>query len=482
MGWFLKALWISVSSVLLLAGIALVNGLLTKPEILPDLPPTTWTVDVERAASNLSRAIQFETVSGQPDEAFTGFRQWLATAYPQVHANLSLELLGDHTLLFTWVGEDEQAPVLLTGHYDVVPVKEQALKSWTHPPFSGEVADGFIWGRGALDNKGAVIAILEAVESLLLAGFQPQRTIYLSFGHDEETGGKAGAGNVVAHLQRNGVLPAWSLDEGSYLMQGVFPGLDQPVASINVAEKGYVTLSITATGTPGHSSTPPRKTAVGHLAEAIVSIQDNPMPGGLNGVPADMFETLAPYLPLKQRLMMANLWLFRPLLEAQLSRSPATDALLRTTTAPTMLSGSIKENVLPAEATALINFRIHPADTADSVISHIKALVNADHIEIGIVNDRVTPPSPIASHEAAGYSAITQALRRTYGDIVVVPGMTGAATDSKHYSKLVEDAYRINPFLLSPGEAGGIHGNNERLSLMNLENGILSYIHLIESL
>lgn len=441
-------------------------------------------IDGDRAVRNLAKAISFRTDSTQPeDPSFGAFRDWLEVAYPLVHDAMELRILGGGTLLFEWPGSRSDTPaVLLAGHYDVVPADPSTLLQWSHEPFAGAVAEGFVWGRGALDNKGAVIALLEAAELLVRSGFRPERTIYLSFGHDEEVGGTAGARSVVSFLQAQGVRIAWSLDEGSFLFERAFPGIEIPVASINVAEKGYVTLAITAKGAGGHSSVPPRETAVDALARALVRIQDNPMPGGLDGVAENMFAGLAPHLGFTERFLFANRWALGPALELMLSSRASTDALLRTTAAATMLSGSIKENVLPAEAVAVINFRIHPRDTPEQVVDHIRGLVSSDVIEVAILNDRITPPSGVSSHRSEGYDLIARSLRETFGDVIVVPGLTMAGTDSKHYAEVSTNAYRINPFLLGPGDAGRIHGLNERISIQTFEMGILAYVHLIERL
>jgi carboxypeptidase PM20D1 len=475
---------ILVMATMLVVAVVSFNFWQLKPEKIPRLEPVAYAIDSTRAVSNLAKAISFQTVSTDlTDPVFLAFREWVKATYPLVHNTMDQQTLGGGTLLFTWAGSrSEQMPVVLAGHYDVVPVNPGTLEGWTHPPFAGTVSDGYVWGRGALDNKGAVIAMMEAAEALIGKGFQPERTIYFSFGHDEEVGGSEGAAAVVEWFQEEGIEVAWSLDEGSFVLDGIFPGLEHPVASINVAEKGFMTLLITAKGAGGHSSMPPRETAVGSLARAIVAIQEQPLPGGLNGVAENMFRELAPHLGFSQRLMFSNLWLFGPFLESELSRNPSTDALLRTTTAPTMLSGSIKENVLPTTAIATINFRIHPRDTADGVLKHIRALVENDKIEVSVLNDRKTQPSPVSSQQSEGYSIIAKGLRQTFGELVVIPGLTLAGTDSKHYSKVAVDSYRINPFVLERSEVRGIHGIDERISVANLEKGVAAFMRIIEQL
>lgn len=444
----------------------------------------THIIDGTDAAQRLADAISFPTVSGDSAHpAFEAFRSWLEDSYPLVHSVMETQTLGGGTLLFRWGGTgSSKRPVLLAGHYDVVPADSATIEQWTHAPFSGALADGYVWGRGALDNKAALISMMEAAEALLESGFRPVQTVYFSFGHDEEVGGSNGAAVVVDHLRAEGVRIAWTLDEGSYLIDGVFPGMSGPLASINVAEKGYMTLLITASGAGGHSSVPPHETAVGSLAHAIVAIQDNPMPGELGGLAAKTFEEIAPHLGYRERLLFANRWLFKPVLEYLLSRQASTDALLRTTAAPTMLSGSIKENVLPSQASATINFRIHPRDSAEDVLAHVQGILPAEEIEVTVLNGRITPPSKVSSHRSTGYQLIASSLRQTFGNIVIVPGLTMAGTDSKHYSKIADDSYRINPFVLSREDAARVHGIDERVSVRNLAMGVAMYRQLLQAL
>ena len=350
---------------LLLIGLVAVLGYNTwryAPPSIPEFTATLPEVDADALAQSLSEAVKFETISylpPRPSPAFAAFVDWTAQEFPVAHAAMSREIINELTPLYRWEGTNpDLAPVLLAAHYDVVPIAPGSDDKWDHPPFSGAIADGFIYGRGTLDDKGAIVAIMGAVEMLLADGFQPQRDVYFSFGHDEEIGGARGAYGVVKHLREQGVQLEWSLDEGSMVLRDIIPGLNKDVASINVAEKGYVTLDVTARAEGGHSSIPPSETAVGALAKAVAKLQDAPLPGGLTGASKDFFDTLGPHFSLVQRVLFANQWLFRPVLESALSGSAATNAMLRTTTAPTMLTGSNKENVLPQVASATVNFRL----------------------------------------------------------------------------------------------------------------------------
>lgn len=472
--------------VVALAAVVLYRAWSFKPLPQPTVQAADYAVDGAALAQRLSQAVQFATISVQPPAVaeaapFEGFIAWLETAYPDVHAQMKRERLGGNSLLFTWAGKDATAqPVLLTGHYDVVPVIPGTEKDWKHPPFGGVIADGYVWGRGTLDDKGAIITMLDAATFLLKQGFQPKQTVYFSFGHDEEVSGEHGASAVTAHLKSQNVRLAWSLDEGSFVLDGIVPGIATPTASINVAEKGYLTLELTAKGAGGHSSMPPRETAVGVLANALVKLQQAPVPGGLDGIAADSFNTLARNMSFGMRLLFANQWLFGPLIESQMGKSPATNAMLRTTTAPTMLSGSVKENVLPIEAVGVVNFRLHPRDTVESVVAYVKQTINDERVSIA-VRGTASNASPVAGTDTPAFRAMAEAVRRSYGEVVVAPGLTIAATDSKHYGQISDNAYRFNPMLITPQDLTGFHGTNERLSVENLVRATRFYIDLLKS-
>lgn len=475
----------ALAAILALVLVLAYRVLAFRPPAEARMEPVTDAVDGAAVAARLARAVQFATVSQQPPAqtdpaAFDAFAAWLETEYPEVHRTLRREVIGGHTLLYTWVGRDSHAaPAMLTAHYDVVPVISGTENAWRHPPFSGDIADGYIWGRGTLDDKSAVITILEAVTALLKQGYQPAHTLYLSFGHDEEIGGDEGAAAVAALLKTRGVQLAWSLDEGSFVLDGIIPGIPRPVASINVAEKGYLTVELRAHGVGGHSALPPPETAVGEISRAVVALEQAPLPGGLDGVSGDVFDALARYMSFGPRLFFANRWLFGPLVEHKLAASPVSNALLRTTTAPTMISGGVKENVLPIETKATVNFRLHPRDTPESVLAFVKKTIRDEKVEVKMLRgDRA---SAVASADAQGYRAMSAAVRRVFGDVVVAPGITIAGTDSKHYGTVSDNAYRFNPMVINARDLTGFHGTNERISVENLVRATRFYMELIRT-
>lgn len=473
-------------AVSVLVGVLVVRALLHQPVGSQAVAHQTVEVDETMIARRLSEAIRFRTVSHQHHEdfeaeQFEGFIAWVRAAYPEVHAALELTRLGGHTLLYRWPGSDTSLePILLTAHYDVVPVIPDSEDAWRYPPFSGEIADGFVWGRGALDNKSAVIAQLEAATHLLNLSFRPKRTVYFSFGHDEEVGGSQGAAAVAAHLANQKVRLAWSLDEGSFLLDGILPGVEPLMAIINVAEKGSLTLEIVAKSAGGHSSMPPQTTAVGMLAKAVTALEDNPVPGGLSGLSEKLFDTASRYMPFGYRLLFANRWLFGGVVEDQLTSETFGNAMLRTTTAPTMLSGSVKTNVLPIEAVATVNFRVHPRDTVKSVVEHVKSVVENGNVEVRLPPGSGRPASSVSSWDTPGFGVIERAVREIYRDVVVIPGLMIAGSDSRHYGKVANDAYRFNPMMVSQEDLIGFHGTSEKISVGNLAQGVRTYVRILE--
>jgi carboxypeptidase PM20D1 len=482
-----KAVVVVLAVILLTAGIVVVRTLLHQPDPLEAVTRLTIDVDEQAIARHLSEAIRFQTVSHQRTadievEPFEGFIGWMEHTYPEVHASMDLVRLGGYTLLYRWAGADPGLqPILITGHYDVVPVIPGTEGRWTHPPFAGRIVDGVIWGRGALDDKSAVIAQIEAASLLLKDGYRPQRTVYFSFGHDEELGGSDGAAAVADYLGDQGVQLAWSLDEGSFVLDGMMPGVESLMAAINVAEKGSVTLDIVARAAGGHSSMPPPQTAVGLLAEAITRLETNPVPGGLSGLSAQMFDTISRHMPFGSRALFANRWLFGGVIEEQLSAAPFSNAMLRTTTAPTMLSASVKVNVLPIEAIATVNFRLHPRDTVAGLVDYVKAVVEDDNVEVRLTPGAGRSASEVSDWNAAGFGVIRRSIREVYGDVIITPGLMIAGSDSRHYGKVADNAYRFNPMIVGPDDLAGFHGTNEKIGVKNLAQATRTYAQIIRT-
>jgi carboxypeptidase PM20D1 len=411
-------------------------------------------------------------------ETFLELRRLFEKNYPLVHARLKREIISDYSMLFTWAGEDDSLqPMILVGHMDAVRVDPVTESEWTQPPFSGAVTDGFIWGRGALDDKGPVVAILEATEKLLQEGFQPRRTIYLAFGHNEETTGW-GAKATVDLLESRNIEPAYVLDEGGRMSSGVM-GIDFPVARVGISEKGYVSVVLTVESQGGHSSRPPAETTIGVLSEAIRSLEGNQMPGGIHPVLRRELETVAPWLPYSQRLMIANLWLFGPYLEARFASTPGGNAKIRTTTAPTVFHAGMQENVLPTRAEAIVNFRILPGDSVASVVEHVETTIDNPRITVRAIEETKSEPSPVSNPDSSSFARIAETIRQIYPEVpVVTPYLVGGATDARYYSRLSPNVYRFKPFLDEPPTT---HGIDERISVEGHARGVKFYLQLIRN-
>lgn len=442
----------------------------------------TVHVDLE-AVERLAGALRIRTVSGPggeppPDRSLVRLRRYLARQFPRVHRDLDRQVLAGGSLLFTWdAGEAGAAPLVLLAHQDVVPIEPET--TWAHPPFQGIVADDYVWGRGAMDDKGSLVAILEAVEGMIRDGVSPRRPVILAFGHDEEVGG-AGARAMAAALERQGVEPFLVLDEGLAVTQGLMPGIEAPVALIGVAEKGYLSLELRAHGEGGHSSAPPRQTAVDVLVRALERLREAPLPAGIDGPVEELFLTLAPEMDFDKRLVLANLWLFEPLVIRDLATQAATDALIRTTVAPTMLAGSVKDNVLPARASAVVNLRLHPRDTAEEVIAHVERAIADPRIEVVRYGDFGSEASPVSPTEGAAYALIRDTFQRLEPGAPVAPSLVLGGTDARHYTGLTPHVYRFVPYTVGPRDLERVHGTDERLAIDDYHRMIRFYRSLME--
>lgn len=453
---------------------------------LPEPP----SVSAETAAQHLSEAIQFKTVTvaaGDPRPGQEGewlaLHDWLAETYPTTHSQLERELVpGTLTLLYTWAGSDTSLkPILLMAHQDVVPVNIGTESDWQGAPFAGEIKDGYVYGRGAIDDKGSLVGIMEAVEALAASGFQPKRTIYLMFGHDEEVSG-SGASAGVALLKLRGATLEMALDEG-FMIIDPSPLTGKPMGFIGVAEKGYLTLKITASAAGGHSSTPPRDSAAVRLSRALVALDENQMPADFSKPPiSELFQATAADMGFMQRMAFANRWLFQGMIEDQMAGVPAGNAMIRTTTAPTMLTGSAKENVLAQRAIAIVNFRIHPNDTEDDIIAHVERVtagIDGLTIERGTSGIRGEGASPVSPTDNLAYRVLASAAADAGDGAPVAPGLVLGATDGRYATAITDSVYRFAPAVLTPDDLSGFHGTNERLSVENMGRLSRGYAQII---
>lgn len=467
---------------LLFAALALPVG--PSPEAQPIAEAAV--ADASAAIGRLAAALRLETISHGADgpvsgDAFRELHGLLERSFPKAHAHLSREVMNDFSLLYAWRGSDPTLrPILLMAHMDVVPIEGGTEKDWTHPPFAGVVDEkGILWGRGALDDKLSVLGWLEAVERLLTLRFTPRRTIYLSFGHDEEIDGERGAKAIAATLARRGVRLDFILDEGSIVAEDMMPGLDRPLALIGVAEKGYLSLKLSARGPGGHSSMPSQQMAISKLARAIVRLEDRPMTADIRPPLTDLVYAISTNYGLAARTALRTRPLDGRLLSRALERTPETNAMIRTTAAPTVISGGEKDNVIPQEASAIFNFRILPGDSIADVLDHVKTAVDDPDILMSPVGAGSEPIS-VADGNSAGYRAIAETIAEIFPAALVAPSLVLAATDSRHFIDIADNVYRFLPVKLAPDQLGGMHGTNERIATEAYADLIRFYVALIQ--
>lgn len=452
-------------------------------------PVERIALDAPQLAARLAAALQLPTVSyadaGRADAAVLAqFHDLLRRQFPRVHAQLQVERIGAFSLLYCWEGRDAgRKPALLAAHMDVVPVEPGTESRWTHAPFSGAIADGHVWGRGALDDKSNLIAQLEAVEWLLAQGFQPQRTVYFAYGHDEEVGGIDGAARIAATLRERGVRLAYTLDEGSAITRGIVAGVDEPVAAIMAGERGYVTFRLTAHGTGGHASTPGHDNAILHLSRALLRLDERPMPARLLPPVAGMLDRLAPHMPVPERLLIANRDLFEPLLLKALSTAPITNALVRSTQAITVVDAGVKDNVLPSEARALVNVRLLPGDRIAEAQAHLRDAIDDPAIDISLARDTgfANEAPPLSDSRAPEFELIEKTVNETFPDALVSSGIILATTDNRHYADLREQAYYFSPYPYTPDDQPRVHGTDERIGVEAYADMVRFYVRLLQN-
>lgn len=466
-----------------LASVLVVNTLRIGPSKQELAPGSRLNIDVPAAAQRLGEAIRFRTVSKPPGvpadpQTFRDLHQFLIRSFPLVHKHLTREVVSEYSLLYRWEGSDlSRRPILLSAHMDVVP--EQGR--WTRPPFSGAVEGGFIWGRGTLDDKVAVLAILEAAEHLLSKGFRPHRTIYFAFGHDEEIDGRNGAARIAARLKERNVRLTAIYDEGWFVSHGLVPGIKRPVAFIGTAEKGYLSLELVARTSGGHSSVPSERSAIRVLLDAEERLEAHPFEAALKPPITEALDHLAPEFSFLPRMILANRWLFGQMLLSRLEKVPETNALVRTTTAVTIMNAGTKDNILPATARLVVNFRIVPGQTVAGVTDRVRRIVANPRISIrqyGAASD----PSPIADTGSEAYQQLVRSVRQEFPKAAIAPALVVSASDSRHYTQLADQIFRFRPMRLSRSDLGRIHGIDERIAIANYGEHIRFWVRLMRNM
>ncbi len=475
-----------IAAAIVLATVLVANTWRKPTRQIAVAPVAPVAVDETAAAQRLGAAVKLQTIASATDadqsaEAFRALHALIAQSFPAFHAAAKREVVASYSLLYTWEGSDPKAPPFaLLAHQDVVPIAPGTEGDWQVPPFSGEVKDGFIWGRGSWDDKGNLFSMLEAAEQLAKDGFKPKRTIYFAFGHDEEVSGKRGAAAMSKLLQSRGVKLGFVFDEGLLITEGILKGVGKPVALIGVAEKGYVTLALSTTAAPGHSSLPPPDTAIGKLSAALARLENRPFPASVSGVMRETLQTVAPEMDFSSRLVLSNLWLLEPLVRAQLLKTAQTAATIRTTTALTIFNAGNKENVLPGRAEAIVNFRLLPGETEDSVIARVKSIIGDDRVKVTPLPGNTNPP-PITSTATPDYQMVNRTIREVFPDVLVAPGLMVAATDSRNYLDVTSNIFRFSPVRATAEDLKRFHGTNERLSVANYADMIRFYRRLMQN-
>lgn len=438
------------------------------------------------AVGRLRELLRIPTVS-RPDAdeldapAFASFRSTVESLYPTVHEVLERELVLEHTLLYRWPGASDGPATVLMAHYDVVAAPEEG---WTHPPFAadlvGEGSDQELWGRGTIDDKGSVAAILEGAETLAAKGFVPEHDVYLLFGHDEETNG-TGAREAARLLHARGVRIGLVLDEGGAVVDGVFPTVDRPIAVVGVSEKTTTMIELSVEQQGGHASTPPRETATSRLARAVVRLNAHPFPATLNPPIERMMRTIAPHAHGLVRVVLSRPRLFRPLLLPLLTRlSVETSALLRTTAVTTMLSAGHAQNALAESASAVVNARIAIDSDAASTIRRLKRVIADDGVRVRVL--QAARPSAVSAMDGPQWDLVASTITALYPDAVVVPYVQTGATDSRQFSHLSPTVYRFSPFHMTGQERAALHAKDERIHVDAYRTGIAFFERLIARL
>lgn len=480
-----KILFVLLGALLMLLTILLVNTFqLGNSQIEAEQnQPVDRNADV--MLNRFTRALQYQTISGDREdqrnvEEFYEFLDFIEAEFPLVHQRLSHTRFNDLTPVYFWEGSNPDLdPILLMGHYDVVPVDSASLDEWQHEPFSGAVEDNFIWGRGTLDNKFNVMMLLETAEHLLENDYQPERSIYMAFGHDEEVGGDDGARAVSRYFQNMDIRFHFVLDEGGLVIDGLLP-IERPMAIIGVAEKGYLSLELVAQSSGGHSSTPPKDKAIIKLSEALIKLEENPFPARIDGATEQMFDAIGNNLPFGLQMMYANRWLTEGMLKNRLSGDRSTSALIRTTIAPTILRAGVKDNVLPTEARAVVNFRILPGDTFESVTDHVRNVIGDESITIREYETISTRPSTVSRVDGSVYQALQESIMSHFQDVYIAPYLVVGATDSRHFIPVADNVYRFSPIEMSNEDLDIIHGINERIGVDSYLNSIRFYVNFIQ--
>ncbi len=434
---------------------------------------------IEKTARLISQAIKINTVSYSETEKndfenYKKFLTFLDESFPKIFEKCEKVIINEYSPVYIWRSENKEnlKPALFLAHYDVVPAGDES--NWKYPPFSGEIVEDVVWGRGALDCKHQLISIMAALERLIEEDYEPKRDIYLAFGFDEEVGGKKGAKKIAEYFRNNDIYFEYVLDEGGVVADGVLPGATKPLAMIGLAEKGSSHVEISIEGEAGHSSMPPKQNAINRMAGLIKAVEDSPMPKRLTSTAKEMFVGIAPYV--KQGKMLKNIGPLFPVLGSKLEKDDKLNAFIRTTISFTMISGGEAPNSLPSEVRCVANFRILHGDTFDSTLKHIMHVSDVKDAKYRTILRE--EPSKISKTDTDFYKKLSKMIKVYFGDVGVVPYLMVGGTDSRHYEIVSDSIYRFTPVLIDEEEFSLVHSPNERVSFENI-NHMLKFYRLL---
>ncbi len=454
-----------------LLGIAVLRTLMIKA---PAITPCDTVISEEEcaiAARKLGAMVRVPSVSKREDEDLSEFYKLHAVMeeqFPLLHKHLEKEVLNG-TLLYRWKGSDStKKPILFMGHQDVVPATNDG---WQVDAYSGAVIDGDLYGRGAMDCKSTMYVELQAVEELLAEGFTPPCDVYLEYSINEETGGD-GAAAAMRRLKEKGIDLALVIDEGGAVIEQPVAGMGRPYAVIGITEKGYMDLKITARGKGGHSSTPPRNTPAARLFAFANEIEKKrPFEKKLLPEVVEMFSKMAPSFSFPMRLILGNIWLFKPLLMALMPVvSPFGEAVMATTCCFTMMRGSDAANVIPKEPYLVANLRTSVHQGCEASLAVLKKYAAKYDLEIEVIMQR--DASPVSNIHSKEYAYVCQCIAKQFPDVGIAPYIIMGGTDCRHFHALTENALRFAPVRMTGAQSASCHAVDENVTLSALAEGV----------
>ena len=485
----MEILWTILGILGLFIVVTLIRAVFFKEKKKENVKLEPEMVNMEKYCQDLSDAIKIKTISNYDRELvdwneFDKFHAFLEERFPLVHKTMSKTKVADASLVFKWEGTDPTLDgIAMLAHQDVVPVTPGTEDDWEHAPFGGEVADGFVWGRGALDIKNHLIGVMEAVETLLEEGYVPERDVYLCFGHNEEVmaeGDACGATCMMKWFKERGIKLDSVIDEGGAILSvKVDKVIDGHLAGVGIAEKGHVDFEISVNAKGGHSSQPPKHSALGELSRIICKLENNQFKAELTPQLYSLFNEIGKNTTYPVRCVMSNLPVLKPLITKICSNIPPVASMMRTTTAVTMSNGSPAPNVLPQKASAVVNFRIMPGQTIDDVEKHIRKCAGPK-AEIRLISGK--NPSKISPTDSRAFKVIEEICKSMDPKAIVAPYLVMGGTDARQYEDVCDNIYRYSPFLMDTALLLTTHGTNERIPVSSLEDGVAFFKRYIRAL